>query len=264
MKLGSSDVSKLYFGSTEISKAYLGSNVIWAPSTSTWQSRQTVWYDANLDTGVSTWTDQSGNGNNGTLTVVGSGGYSSIAHVPGATPYWAFDTTNGYIEQSYINSGYRPGSLPLTTTWTMWSVWQLSTDLGKSAQAIRGVDSGTDTWQLTYNANLTKFRAQMRNPSLGTKDLAGTTTPNLTDWYFVAAVFDGSEYQVWTNNVKEATRTDVVPVDITDDISIGVDHTSNNTLNRFNMGAVGFSIGDYMTAADINDMYTHYNAIYSF
>ena len=88
IKLGSSDISKLYLGSTEVTKAYLGSDVVYAPSAGGgWVTTDLVQYIDPFASiiGGGTVSDLSGNGNDATINgsmstdasgwVLGSGKY---------------------------------------------------------------------------------------------------------------------------------------------------------------------------------------------
>ena len=258
-KLGSNDVSKLYLGSNEITKAYLGSNVIIEPTAGLPSlAKHTGYWDAGSST---TFTDQTTNGYNGTVTTVGGGGTSSVTHVAGATPYWQFDAPSSTSEQSYVLSGYSWGAMAAGDQWTWWSVFQ-APSLSYNSSLFTALDSGTDTIGTGVSRNTNRIYQNVRNGSQS--NLAGSTTVTINQWLLVMTVATGTQYELYLNNGLEATNTSPIAVDVATQMYLGGWFTSSTVRNNFKFAAGGWMKGTSLNATERTDLYNYYDAIYSF
>lgn len=260
-KLGSNDVSKLYLGSNEITKAYLGSNVIIEPTAGLPSlAKHTGYWDAGSST---TFTDQTTNGWNGTVSVVGSGGTSSVTHVPGGTPYWQFDAPSPTSEQTYIQTAFSFGAMPDTQQWTMWGVFNVPSTAYNSVLWSE-VDSGTDALGSGVSRSTNKLYHNIRNPLLPQSNLVGATNIVPGDWWLYMAVADGSSYTLYLNNILEDSSTALIPLDLFTTFYLGFKGLSSNLRNNFKLAAGGWITGNHLDATERTALYNYYNAIYSF
>lgn len=142
MKLGSSDVSKLYFGSTEISKAYLGSNTVYAPAagfdpTLGGTLSPSHWWD---------FTDQANLVLSGTdITEIGDKGNSATPETISVANGWTFYSSNPqYNNGAALFNGASP--LYKTANWSddmvatkANSTWLMIAKLDPLADAVNGL-----------------------------------------------------------------------------------------------------------------------------
>jgi hypothetical protein len=149
--------------------------------------------------GTSTWTDLSGNGNNGTVsgatltgthyTFDGSNDYVSLAEASGAStsPHTVYGTFTGASETNWTLECWFKTSENDTDTW---------------GTPIIGRDSNDLFGQLTVKDN--KVHYMHANPSW----LYVTSTSNVTDdnWHHVVLVnYSNATMDLWLDGVKEAT-----------------------------------------------------------
>jgi hypothetical protein len=149
--------------------------------------------------GTSTWTDLSGNGNNGTVsgatltgthyTFDGSNDYISLAEASGAStsPHTVYGTFTGASETNWTLECWFKTSENDTDTW---------------GTPIIGRDSNDLFGQLTVKDN--KVQYMHANPSW----LYVTSTSNVTDdnWHHVVLVnYSNATMDLWLDGVKEVT-----------------------------------------------------------
>ena len=225
-----------------------------------WQSKLTGYFDANQDTGTTTWTDLTGNGNNASYNSVGSGGGASVTHVGGTTPYWEFSSPNPTTEQAKMDTAYVLGGISTTTPWTWWVVNRQST-LSITSNLWRAVDAGDDAWGLGVNAANNMFQNIRAGSS---SNLNSIITLNSTNFYITVVVADGTSYKMYTNGFLQDTDTNLLALDISAVLSVGATFLSNSNQNNFQWAAGGWVVGDYYDSTDLSDIYNYYNAIYSF
>lgn len=152
--------------------------------------------------GTSTWTDLSGNGNNGTVT--------------GATlagPYYTFNGSNEYISLAESSGA---STVPHTvygtftgaseTNWTLECWFKTSeNDTDTWGTAIIGRDSSDLFGQLTVKNNLVHYL----HASPGWGLVSSTSTVTDDTWHHVVLVnYSNATMDLWLDGVKEATGVD--------------------------------------------------------
>lgn len=152
--------------------------------------------------GTSTWTDLSGNGNNGTVT--------------GATlagPYYTFNGSNNYISLAESSGA---STVPHTvygtftgaseTNWTLECWFKTSeNDTDTWGTAIIGRDSSDLFGQLTVKNNLVHYL----HASPGWGLVSSTSTVTDDTWHHVVLVnYSNATMDLWLDGVKEATGVD--------------------------------------------------------
>jgi len=142
-----------------------------------------------------TWTDLSGNGNNGTL--VNGTGYSSAN---GGT--MVFDGINDYVNIS--DSTYL--DLPNTTTMEFWvnSNQLNNNDIISHRWNCYGA-AYNPTYASGYVAGKLSIYYALNNG--GFLAVSTTTTPIIGQWYHLVGTYDGSTMKVYLNGVLENTRS---------------------------------------------------------
>ena len=215
-------------------------------------------YDAGSST---TWDDQSGNGNNGTETVVGSGGTSTITHFAGATPYWEFLAPSPSSEQPYVSTGVAPGNLGSSTQFTLFSVFR-DPDLTLNATMMYAQDSGTEQLTLGTSRSDDEIFTNLRGGGTN-RQLKSINAITEDAWTMVVVQFDGTDYRMYVNNVdKDSDPT--TTINISADFKIGIAVLNTTTVNDQDIAATGFMSGQSLTSQDRQDLYDYYNDIYSF
>lgn len=219
------------------------------------------YYDANMST---TFTDQSGNGNNGSITTAGSGGGSAITHTGGATPYWEFTATNPGSEQKYLDTGYNTGTV--TGSFSLMMI-VADTELLNNAQFLWARDGANDEIFFFTSRSDNTFFART---SVGSRfDINPASPVTVSDQlYFVIYVNDktNEEMQMYINNTLVGTRAMAASynLSVVDNMSIGLPFVNATTTNEFNVAAAGWWKNYYLDSADRTALYNHYNDIYSF
>jgi hypothetical protein len=141
-----------------------------------------------------TWTDLSGNGNNGTL--VNGVGYNSSN-----LGSLSFDGVNDYVDCGNTASLSAIGG---TTNITV-SGWAYYTAYGGGGQpySVITVKGNPWTWLLENPSNTFRFRI-----TAGAADVnvADTSTHLLNTWYNVVGTYDGSNMRIYVNGVLKNTK----------------------------------------------------------
>lgn len=215
-------------------------------------------YDAGQST---TWDDQTGNGNNGTETVIGSGGSSSITHVAGATPYWEFLAPSPSSEQPYVSTGVAPGNLGSSTQFTLFSVFK-DPRLDLNATLLYAQDSGTEQITLGTSRSDDEIFTNLRGSGVN-RQLKSITAITENAWTMVVVQFDGTDYRMYVNNVHKDTDP-TTTINISADFKIGIAVLNTTTVNNQDIAATGVMLGQSLSAQDRQDLYDYYNDIYTF
>ena len=141
-----------------------------------------------------TWTDLSGNGNNGAL--VNGVGYNSDNN--GAL---TFDGVNDYIDCGNTSSLSAIGG---TTNITV-SGWAHYTAYGGGGQpySVITVKGNPWTWLLENPYYTFRFRITAGGADV---NIADTSTHLLNIWYNVVGTYDGSNMRIYVNGVLKNTR----------------------------------------------------------
>jgi hypothetical protein len=140
-----------------------------------------------------TWTDLSGNGNNGTL--VNGVGYNS-----GNLGSLSFDGVNDYVDCGNTTSLSAIGG---TTNITV-SGWAYYTAYGGGGQpySVITVKGNPWTWLLENPSNTFRFRITAGGSDV---NVADTSTHLLNTWYNVVGTYDGSNMRIYVNGVLKNT-----------------------------------------------------------
>lgn len=216
------------------------------------------YYDSNQ---TSTFTDQTTNGNDGTITVGGSGGGSSITHIASAGGnYWDFVASNPASEQSYVNTGTNIGSV---TNWSLMII-VADTDLGTNSQFFRASDGGSDNLELFTNRSNNNF---FLRASDGTRRDIQNTAATLNQLYFIIGRYDDTaaseEMEMLINNSSVGTNANAQNIDVTATTYLGLNFPNLTTTNEFRLGAVGFWQNYYLTDTDCTNLFDYYAGIYT-
>jgi hypothetical protein len=156
----------------------------------------------NLDAGNSnsypgsgtTWTDLSGNGNNGTL--VNGVGYTS--------------SNGGALTFDGVNDGVSVPGTNLSLNQMTISSWNYSTNYNQNGFMFEKTTNGTVNTQYSLFYNATGNNAiYYRTFGLSSQDLfVDTTTAGVVNnqWNNIVATFDGSQKKIYVNGVLRATQ----------------------------------------------------------
>ena len=144
----------------------------------------------------STWTDISGNANNGTLTngpVFGTASGGVIT----------FDGVNDYIDMG-INTAYNLTNISV-------SVWvKLSTGTPGYSPIISRYSSGVNNlqgWVISYATSTSKFKVEGRENSSVYLSFPSTNTYSINNWYNVTWTKSASTWSLYINGVLDRTAT---------------------------------------------------------
>lgn len=214
-------------------------------------------YDANETT---TFTDQSGNGNDGTETTGGSGGGSSITHtVTGNGNYWDFVASNPASEQKYVNTNTNIGGV---TDWSLVAV-VANTDNSTNAQFFHAQDGGSDNLVLFTDRSNERIFARASDGVR--RDLVGNVmTINQMRMFILTYLSTGPAIYLYENNSLTQTNGNSISLNITANSNIGLPFANSTTTNEMYVGAMGFFPNYYMDSTDRTELYDYYNNIYSF
>jgi len=202
---------------------------------------------ASIKTRGTTWTDLSGNGNNGTLvngpTYNSSNGGSLV-----------FNGSSQYATTPAIN---------LTTAGTV-SAWFYKTGTGTPDGAnivdiFSNVSSnGANGWSFALNTSTNKIDFYIaNNGGFGVEDFSTQTISNNT-WYNVFVTYNGSNKIIYINGVQDSTFASSVNGNATTNWSIG----SRNTGARNFQGNIA-QVSIYNRALSTAEVSQNYNALKS-
>jgi len=226
-----------------------------------WVQNFDIFYSADQST---TWSDQSGNGNDGTESVVGSGGTSAITHVGGATPYWDFTAPSPSSEQSYLETNISIGNLSDNVPFSIFVIFQ-DPDLAANATFFSALDTGTDTITMGTSRSNDKIFVNLRGGV--NKQILSTTVLSEDTWYMGIVTYAGNPasdiYQLTLNNEARGGTTPTT-LDVTDTIRIGNDGLSTTTTNNQRIAAWGWANGYELSTQDRQDIFDYYSNIYTF
>lgn len=218
-------------------------------------------YDAGSST---TWDDQSGNGNNGTVVNVGSGGTSTITHIGGATPYWEFRSPSPTVEMKYLETGVAPGALGTTTSFAYVCVFK-DPDLTVNATLFWSLDTSFDLITSGTSRTDNKIFVNLRGGGFNNQ-MKSFSAISQNTWTMMIFMWDTSDTarRLYVNNALSDSESNINSLDLTDTINIGVPLLNSSTVNDQDIAAAGWVSGYALTAQDRQDLYDYYNNIYSF
>ena len=238
-------------------------------------TRQGVWTPATLPDAVSNatffysanqgpdFTDQSGNGNNGTITTVGSGGVSSLTHTTGRGAYWQLTTSDSTSEQKYVETPVSPGIINSATT-TSWTLAVVNYQTA-NAFALMAIDGGGGPDGISLNVQYDDY---MRGAWFGsyTVQVLSSTTYSTDTWYLIASGHGpngsstfGSGTSLWVNNSVVGNTATVNDLNVSDNLRIGFDTLTFSAPNDFKIAAVGWWADYSLTSGDLTAFYNYYN-----
>ena len=259
--LGNTSLSKIYRGQTPLSKVYRGQTEIWTAGGGgglPWASNYTIFYSADQSTD---FTDQSGNGNNGTVSTAGSGGSSSVTHTGGASPYWEFLSPSPASENKYIQTSVSPGSIPTNTPFTLTYVGRVSS-LSYGVVFWDAIDSGTDVINSGTSRTSNWVFVNARN---GASADMNSSVVSTNTWYHILVTGDGAgSFELYLNNILDDSVTSIA-LDVSANITISRNTNSSTfAVANFDLGAWGWAHGHYADSTERTQMYNYYDALYSF
>jgi len=221
------------------------------------------YYDAGQG---SSWTDQSGNSNDGTESVIGSGGSSSITHYATAAPYWQFLSPQPTTEKPFVQTATAAGNFG-TDSWCMFGVVQLG-NLTKNTTIMdgRGTDSPTQLLSLNTSRQEDKFFANLRGTDGTLQQLFSDGIVEDT-WYMVVLQWDSvaGSAKYYLNNVEGGdSSTTSEDFNLDQAFKVGTNTLSSNADADSKIAAVGFAKSKALSSAERTELYDYYNDIYSF
>ena len=184
------------------------SSTLWTPA----QISTALWFDAadastiTISTGVSTWADKSGNGNNATQATGSTQPSYSATAFPGSLPGVLFDGTDDIMDVSTT-------AMRNTTHGVYWVFSRTSTSgIGDVYRPMIGVrasaGTGTDRGALHYVKTSNNFGASYpyyNGPNTNNYDLSSGTAYTNTTGYVMAFQNNTTGWGVWRNGTLEAT-----------------------------------------------------------
>ena len=220
----------------------------------------TYFYSANQTT---IFTDQSGNGNDGTEVVVGSGGYSAITHYSTSTPYWELTSTNPTLETRYIDTGVQMGDKRDTDKFTYVVIFSLN--ILTVSQRLWRCDNGFNRL-INGNTNRSSyyFAVPSRTNEGPANALINTSPLSLSTWYMFFVSLDGAGTYSLYDGSGLIDSDSFGEANLSTNIRIGADTLSSTTANDYKLAAHAYYDGIELNATQRTDLYNYYNAIYSF
>lgn len=213
----------------------------------------------------SSWTDQSGNGNNGTENVYGSGGTSAITYNAGVAPFWEFTAPNPTSEQSYVDTNVSPGA---QGDFTMFVVFQ-DTNNSVNAPLLQAVDGGTDQLSIGTSRSTVTIFSNIR----GTSNVGNlSVSPYISQDTWFSAVsrqsISSNTSTILVNNINRTLNAGgaagtATNIDISANFTVGRGLTSSTTVSSMKIAAVGAAY-KRLNDSELTELYDYYDAIYSF
>jgi len=220
------------------------------------------YYDASKG---AVWLDQSGNSNDGTETVIGSGGHSSITHNAGATPYWQFSSTQPTLESPFVETATAAGNFG-TDSWCQFALVQVE-NLDKNSTFLdgRGNDVTTQLLSLNVSRQTDEFFANIRGGD-GTNQQLFSDTISTDTWYFVILQWDSVEgtikYYINGAQVGDSSTTSE-DFDLDIPFKIGRNSLSSNSVPDSKVAAIGFAKNKALSFSERTELFDYYDEIYS-
>ena len=221
-------------------------------------AKHTGYWDAGSST---TFTDQTANGYNGTITYTGGGSSATITHNAGATPYWQFSAPSSTSDQAYVLSGYSWGAMADVDEWTWWTVFR-TPSTSYNSSLFTALDSGTDTIGTGVSRSTNRLYQNVRNGFQS--NLAGSYVVNANQWIMAMTIATGTGYELYFNNLVDGINSNPIAVDVTTQMYLGAWFNSSTVQNQFQFAAGGWMKGTSLNATERTDLYNYYDAIYSF
>lgn len=231
----------------------------------------TGYWDANENTD---WTDLTGNGNDGTENIVGSGGDAAITHTDAVGGnYWEFSTSNGGTENPYVEvngisytltpSGYTSfftinARTDSSATDTVQFRHYNSSD---TSQFFLGIDEGFDK----------SFESRLRNTTDGWDETINSAGSSITNnqFYLRFYIYDGDKLHIYINDEsspRASSSSGFVTTSTTLDggLYFGLQVTSATNPQNMKWGAGGYFPGYALTLEQRTEVFNYYKDIYSF
>ena len=205
------------------------------------------------------WIDRTGNGNHGTVSTVGSGGSSSVMHVAGPGAYWQFNSPSSALEQTYVDSGFAPGSIPDTYSSHMIAVVNYQ---ALQAMILKASDSVSNQVYLKAQADNKFFMEYSGTPDFGdaTQTVVTSNTYGADTWWLVVTGHGLGAKVIRVNNIIDGQGLSEVNLNISDTFTVGNDEVSNTYPNNFKIAAVGFGSNYAYSTDDLDALYNYYNS----
>jgi hypothetical protein len=194
--------------------------------------------------GGTTWTDLSGNGNNGTLV-------NGVAQDVG---FLSFDGTNDYVDCGNTAS---LSAIAGTSNITV-SGWVYYTAYGGGGQpySVITVKGNPWTWLLENPSNTFNFRITAGGADV---TVADTSTHLLNTWYNVVGTYDGSNMRIYVNGILKNIRAQTGTLGTNSETAkIGTYQGTNYNLT----GRIS-NVSIYNRALSAAEIQQNYNAISS-
>ena len=267
---GNSAISAIYRGQSAVSNVYRGQTEIWSAVTPYTPPQVLIdngifFYDASA---TSDFTDQTANGNDGTVQTAGSSGNAGVTHYDTATPYWDWTNDNdGKTKQAWLDCGSGTGTDGNTQTFSLAFIYKRTkTATNNDTFFVRTQDGSND--------NLTVIDRRATNSDKFFRVATGTRydidfSPNFpTDFTLYYLTSTPTTYSVYENNTLLGTKSFAGNLNLSANFIWGWNNTySNPSVIRENVYQCGMYFWSYdyeFTSQDRQDIYDHYNAIYSF
>lgn len=213
----------------------------------------------------SSWTDQSGNGNDGTESVIGSGGTSAITYNAGGAPFWEFTAPNPTSEQRYVDTGIAPG---LQGDLTLFVVFQ-DTDTSDNANLILAFDGGTDQLSIGTSRSTVTIFSNIR----GTSNVSNLSlAPYIAQDTWFSAVsrqsISSNTSTILVNNINRTLNPGsgvgtATNIDVSANYTVGRAILSGTQSSNMKIAAAG-AAHKRLNDTELTELYDYYNAIYSF
>ncbi len=204
--------------------------------------------------GSTTWTDLSGNGNNGTLNGP-TGGLPSYNSSNGGSI--TFDGTDDYVNL--------PNSSLLKPTNPTISMWIKPGILNKTQAVFDGGYYNSIGGYLIYTNSSNNFMFYVRNSNnntegVGVRSTLSTTVFTTSNWYNVTGVFNGSTVFLYINGVLENSGTMTNPISYTNSINFWIgNYASAPSAGLTFKGSISNSLV-YNRALSATEVRQNYNA----
>ncbi len=220
------------------------------------------YYDAGQTT---TFTDQSGNSNDGTETVIGSGGSSSITHNAGVAPYWQFLSPSPTVEKPFVQTATAAGNFG-TDSWCQFAIVQLG-NLTKNTTILdgRGTDATTQLLSLNTSRQNDEFFANLRGSDGTLQQLFSDGIVEDT-WYFVIMQWDSVEGTIkyYINGIEGGdSSTTSENFNLDQAFKVGTNTLSSNADADSKIAAVGFAKSKALSFSERTELYNYYQPTYS-